>query len=82
MKAPASAVFGLVALPPAAKPCAERSDQADRAFGDDPAPATTKWAIRPAFAGLVLLALAGSVGLAAAWPHRPIPKVGMASHGP
>jgi hypothetical protein len=77
MKAPASAVFGLMAVPPTptAKPWAVRSDQADRGLGGDRAPvAVTRWEARFARAGLVLLALAGSVGLAAAWPHRPIPQ--------
>lgn len=84
MRAPASAVFGLVAIPtaPAARSCAERSDQTDRGLGDVRVPAVTKRAIRFAFTGLVLLGLAGSVGLAAAWPARSIPQVGTASHGP
>jgi len=82
MKAPASALFGLVAIPaaPAARSCAERSD---RGLGDDRAPvAVTRREVRFVRAGLVLLALAASVGLAAAWPARPIPQVGTASHGP
>jgi hypothetical protein len=85
MKAPASALFGLVAIPaaPAARSCAERSDQADRGLGGDRAPvAVTRREVTFVRAGLVLLALAASVGLAAAWPARPIPQVGTASHGP
>jgi hypothetical protein len=82
MKASASAVLGLVAIPPdpTAKPYAGRPDQADRGLGGDRVPvAVTKREIR---FGLVLLALAVSVGLAAAWPARPMSQVGSAPDGP